>query len=94
MSVIWQNYRFAVDHLVMLRLAAAVFLAQNADRNGRWYHLPFYRRDHSGRTSHRADQCQKLMTAIIVALAIAMPTLKAYAAFQKKKMAAARKGGR
>ena len=46
------------------------------------------------KTSIVPIECLKLMTAIIVALAIAMPTLKAYAAFQKKKMAAARKGGR
>lgn len=38
-------------------------------------------------------ECLKLMTAVIVALAIAMPTLKAYAAFQKRKLAAAKKGG-
>ena len=40
-------------------------------------------------------ECLKLVTAVIVALAIAMPSLKKYAAFQKRKMAAARrKGGR
>ncbi|MCI8464381.1 MAG: ABC transporter permease [Lachnospiraceae bacterium] len=40
-------------------------------------------------------ECLKLMTAVIVALAIAMPTLKAYAVFRKRKWAAAsrRKGG-
>ena len=37
--------------------------------------------------------CLKLLTAIIVALAIAAPTIKAWAAFQKKKLAASRKGG-
>jgi putative ABC transport system permease protein len=35
----------------------------------------------------------KLVTAIVVALAIAMPTLKSWAAFQKKKLSASRKGG-
>jgi putative ABC transport system permease protein len=35
----------------------------------------------------------KLVTAIVVALAIAMPTLKSWAAFQKKKLTASRKGG-
>lgn len=37
-------------------------------------------------------ECLKLVTAIIVGLAIAMPTLKEYALFQKKKMAAKRGG--
>ncbi len=37
--------------------------------------------------------CLKLLTAIIVALAIAAPTIKKWAAFQKRKMAAGRKGG-
>lgn len=37
--------------------------------------------------------CLKLLTAIIVALAIAAPSIKAWAAFQKKKLAASRKGG-
>lgn len=46
------------------------------------------------KTSIVPIECLKLMTAIIVALAIAMPTLKAYAAFQKRKMAAGRKGGK
>ena len=38
----------------------------------------------------------KLVTAVIVALAIAFPTIKSWAAFQKRKMAAgtAKKGGR
>lgn len=40
-------------------------------------------------------ECLKLVTAIIVALAIAMPSLKKYFAFQKRKMTASRrKGGR
>ena len=39
-------------------------------------------------------ECLKLVTAIIVGLAIAMPSLKKWAAFQKRKMAAGRKGGR
>ena len=34
--------------------------------------------------------CLKLVTAVIVALAIAMPSLKKYFAFQKRKMAASR----
>ena len=38
--------------------------------------------------------CLKLVVAIIVGLAIAMPTLKEGAAFQRRKMAASRKGGR
>ena len=38
--------------------------------------------------------CLKLVVAIIVGLAIAMPTLKEGAAFQKRKIAASRKGGR
>ena len=38
--------------------------------------------------------CLKLVVAIIVDLAIAMPTLKEGAAFQRRKMAASRKGGR
>jgi putative ABC transport system permease protein len=37
-------------------------------------------------------ECLKLMTAIVVALAIASPTLKEWAAFQKRKMSAAQKG--
>ena len=39
-------------------------------------------------------ECLKLVTAIIVGLAIAMPSLKKWAAFQKRKLAAGRKGGR
>ena len=39
-------------------------------------------------------ECLKLVTAIIVGLAIAMPSLKKWAAFQTRKMAAGRKGGR
>ena len=40
-------------------------------------------------------ECLKLVTAVIVALAIAMPALKKYFAFQKRKWAASRrKGGR
>ena len=40
-------------------------------------------------------ECLKLVTAVIVALAIAMPALKKYFAFQKRKWAAyRRKGGR
>ncbi len=35
----------------------------------------------------------KLVTAIVVALAIAFPAIKDWAAFQKRKMAAAQKGG-
>ncbi len=38
--------------------------------------------------------CLKLVVAVIVGLAIAMPTLKEGAAFQRRKMAASRKGGR
>lgn len=37
--------------------------------------------------------CLKLVTAVVVGLAIAMPTLKNWAAFQRRKMAANRKGG-
>ena len=36
--------------------------------------------------------CLKLLTAVIVALAIAAPSIKKWAAFQKRKMAAGRKG--
>ena len=36
----------------------------------------------------------RLATAVIVALAIAFPTIKNWAAFQKRKMAARQKGGR
>ena len=36
----------------------------------------------------------RLATAVIVALAIAFPTIKSWAAFQKRKMAARQKGGR
>jgi putative ABC transport system permease protein len=36
--------------------------------------------------------CLKLLTAIVVALAIAAPTIKSWAAFQKRKLAASRKG--
>jgi putative ABC transport system permease protein len=39
-------------------------------------------------------ECLKLVTAVIVGLAIAMPSLKKWAAFQRRKMAAGRKGGR
>ncbi len=38
-------------------------------------------------------ECLKLLTAIIVALAIAAPGIRKWAAFQKRKMAAKRKGG-
>lgn len=37
--------------------------------------------------------CLKLLTAIIVALAIAAPSIKQWAAFQKRKLLAGRKGG-
>ena len=37
--------------------------------------------------------CLKLLTAVIVALAIAAPSIRKWAAFQKRKMAAGRKGG-
>lgn len=36
--------------------------------------------------------CLKLVTAVVVGLAIAMPTLKSWAAFQRRKMAAGREG--
>ena len=38
-------------------------------------------------------ECLKLLTAVIVALAIASPSIRKWAAFQKRKMAAKRKGG-
>ena len=38
-------------------------------------------------------ECLKLVTAIVVALAIASPALKEWAAFQKRKMSAAQRGG-
>lgn len=38
-------------------------------------------------------ECLKLVTAIVVALAIASPTLKEWAAFQKRKMSTMQKGG-
>ncbi len=38
-------------------------------------------------------ECLKLLTAIIVALAIAAPSIQKWAAFQKRKMTAKRKGG-
>ena len=38
-------------------------------------------------------ECLKLLTAVIVALAIAAPSIQKYAAFQKRKLAARRKGG-
>lgn len=37
--------------------------------------------------------CLKLVTAFVVGLAIAMPSLKNWAAFQRRKMAAGRRGG-
>lgn len=37
--------------------------------------------------------CLKLVTAVVVGLAIAMPTLKNWFAFQRRKLAAERKGG-
>lgn len=37
--------------------------------------------------------CLKLVTAFVVGLAIAMPSLKNWAAFQRRKMAARRRGG-
>ena len=47
------------------------------------------------KTSIVPIECLKLVTAIIVALAIAAPALKSMAAFQKRKLTAARqKGGR
>ena len=39
-------------------------------------------------------ECLKLVTAAVVALAIAAPTIKAGAALQKRRLAAGRKGGR
>ncbi|MBS6395725.1 MAG: ABC transporter permease [Clostridiales bacterium] len=39
-------------------------------------------------------ECLKLVTAVIVGLAIAMPSLKEWADFQKRKMRAGQKGGR
>ena len=39
-------------------------------------------------------ECLKLMTAIIVALAIAAPSLRAWAALKRRKLAARQKGGR
>ena len=38
-------------------------------------------------------ECLKLLTAVIVGLAIAAPSIKKWAAFQKRKLAAGRKGG-
>ena len=38
-------------------------------------------------------ECLKLLTAVIVALAIAAPSIQKYAAFQKRKLTAKRKGG-
>lgn len=38
-------------------------------------------------------ECLKLLTAVIVALAIAAPSIQKWAAFQRRKMAAKRKGG-
>ncbi len=37
--------------------------------------------------------CLKLLTAVIVGLAIAAPSIKKWVAFQKRKLAAGRKGG-
>lgn len=37
--------------------------------------------------------CLKLLTAVILGLAIAAPSIKKWAAFQKRKLAASRKGG-
>ena len=45
------------------------------------------------KTSVVPIECLKLVTAIVVALAIAGPTLKSMAAFQKRKWAAARQKG-
>ena len=39
-------------------------------------------------------ECLKLVTAMVVALAIAAPTIRAEAVFQKRRLAAGRKGGR
>lgn len=38
-------------------------------------------------------ECLKLLTAVIVALAIAAPSIKKWAAFQRRRMAAGRRGG-
>ena len=38
-------------------------------------------------------ECLKLLTAFVVGLAIAVPSIKKWAAFQKRKMASRRKGG-
>ena len=46
------------------------------------------------KTSIVPIECLKLVTAIVVALAIASPTLKDWADFQKRKISAAQKGGR
>ena len=39
-------------------------------------------------------ECLKLVTALVVAAAIAAPTIKSGAAFQRRRLAAGRKGGR
>lgn len=46
------------------------------------------------KTSIVPIECLKLMTAVVVALAIAAPALKEWSAFQKRKLAARQKGGR
>ena len=52
-----------------------------------------YRIIYAAALSSRIIEAMKLLTAILVALAIAAPTLKQWAAFQKRK-AEMRKGGR
>ena len=46
------------------------------------------------KTSVVPIECLKLVTAVVVALAIASPTLKEWGAFQKRKMDSMQKGGR
>ena len=46
------------------------------------------------KTSIVPIECLKLVTAVVVALAIASPTLKDWADFQKRKIRSAQKGGR
>lgn len=46
------------------------------------------------KTSVVPIECLKLVTAVVVALAIASPALKEWGAFQKRKMGAQQKGGR
>ena len=84
---LWHHAAVSIGETVlgrgsMLRGALSVFVGSI-----------LYRIIYAAALSSRIIEAMKLLTAILVALAIAAPTLKQWAAFQKRK-AEMRKGGR